>query len=162
LQQTVPIIYSPAVQRLTVPLGGRIVAMVVAAAALSLLVIATVIKPSPKGIGTHLSIGFEPCQFERISKLPCPTCGMTTSFAWFVRGNWMASFYVQPMGFVLALVDGTIFWASLYIALTGRPIQRLMNQLPGMTLTLAAMGLGIAAWGWKILIYLRGIDGWGS
>jgi hypothetical protein len=37
-----------------------------------------------------------------------------------------------------------------------------MNQLPGMTLTLAAMGLGIAAWGWKILIYLRGIDGWGS
>ena len=40
---------------------------------------------------------------------------MTTSFAWFVRGNWLASFYVQPMGFVLALGTGALFWASLFI-----------------------------------------------
>ncbi len=85
---------------------------------------------------------------------------MTTSFSHFVRGNWLASFYVQPMGFLLAIITGGVFWAGLYIAVTGRPIHRLLRQLPMVVLIAAFMGLGIAAWGWKIYIHVHGIDGW--
>ena len=135
-------------------------ALLVAAAMFGVLAIAVSLKPSRSGVGTHQGLGFQGCDFLTRTGLPCPSCGMTTSFAWFVRGNWIASFYVQPMGFVLAIMTGTVFWAALYIALTGRPIQRLLRQLNGAWLIAALMGFGIAAWGWKIFIHLRGIDGW--
>src|SRR5438874_12668882 len=126
MEQDVPIIYTPSVQRVTVPLSGRATALAVSLAMLSVLIIAVLLPPNPQGIGTHRAMGFQRCEFMARTGLPCPSCGMTTSFAWFVRGNWLASIYVQPMGFVLALLTGTVFWAGLYIAITGRPIQRLL------------------------------------
>ena len=161
LDQAVPIIYTPSVERAVVSPGGRLLALGIALAAVSLLVMAVTLKPSPSGIGTHRAMGFAACEFERTTRLPCPTCGMTTSFAWFVRGNWLASFYVQPMGFAVALFAGTIFWAGVYIAITGRPIQRLSRQLPMVWVVSVSMGFAIAAWGWKIFIHLKGMDGWG-
>jgi hypothetical protein len=86
---------------------------------------------------------------------------MTTSFAWFVRGRLLASLYVQPMGAVLAALAGCCVWAGLYLAFTGRPVYRLLYLRPGGHYFLPLLGLGIAAWAWKIFIHLRGIDGWG-
>ncbi len=160
MEQTVPIIYTPSVQRLTVPVSGRFLVAGIALAMLGLLVTAVILKPNPQGVGTHRAMGFQRCEFMARTGLPCPSCGMTTSFAWFVRGNWLASLYVQPAGFVLALLCATTFWASLYVALTGRPIQRLRHQLPAVLLVLSLMGIGIAGWAWKMFIHLRGMDGW--
>jgi hypothetical protein len=86
---------------------------------------------------------------------------MTTSFAWFVRGNVLASLYVQPMGTLLAFAAAVTFWAALYIAITGKPVHRLMRTLPSSYYVLVPVGVGIAAWAWKIFIHLRGTDGWG-
>ena len=85
---------------------------------------------------------------------------MTTSFAHFARGNWLASLYVQPMGFVLAMASGGLFWSGLYMFLTGGPLHRLLQQVPAVPLILGVMGFAIASWGWKIFIHLRGMDGW--
>ena len=85
---------------------------------------------------------------------------MTTSFSWFVRGNWLASFYVQPMGFLLALASGALFWAGLFIAATGAPVHRLLRQIRGVHWIVAILGFAIAAWGWKIFIHLGHFDGW--
>src|SRR5689334_15070226 len=86
--------------------------------AAALLVVAARLNPSPKGVGSHRQLGLQECQFEARTGLPCPTCGMTTSFAHFVRGNIIASFWVQPMGTVLALMATMTFWTALYIALS--------------------------------------------
>lgn len=88
------------------------------------------------------------------------TCGMTTSFSWFVRGNWPASFYVQPMGFLSALACAALFWGGLYLALTGAPIHRLLRQVNLLRCGVLLIGFAIAAWGWKIFIHLNGWDGW--
>jgi len=157
---TVPIIYTPPVQRQSLTFVGRLVSLAVALAALAVLVIAVKLPPSPTGEGTHTGIGLQRCDFLATTGLPCPTCGMTTSFAWFVRANWVASFYVQPMGFALALATGALFWAALYMTLTGSPLHRLTRQLPMTYVVVAVMAFGIAAWGWKIFIHLHGIDGW--
>jgi len=85
---------------------------------------------------------------------------MTTSFAWFVRGNFLASFYVQPMGFVLAVAAAMTFWASIYVAATARPVYVLLSFVPRSYLLLPALLFGAAAWGWKIFIHLHGMDGW--
>jgi len=160
VEQAVPIIFSPSREPNVLLRTARAGAFMISMAALAVLVVAVALPPSAAGVGTHRQMGFPPCAFMMATGLPCPTCGMTTSFSHFVRGNWLASFYVQPMGFVLAILTGTVFWAGIYIALTGRPIHRLLRQLPMVGLVCLFMGLGIAAWGWKIYIHLHGIDGW--
>ena len=85
---------------------------------------------------------------------------MTTSFAWFVRGNWIASMYVQPMGFVLAVMTAMTFWMALYVAATGKPAYVLLGFIPRRYTLLPLLLFGAAAWGWKIFIHLHNIDGW--
>ena len=143
-------------------------ALALALVALAVLVTAVLIRPAPEGVGTHrqiraMGIGQNappPCELLRLTGIPCPTCGMTTSFAWFVRGNWLASLYVQPMGFLLALASGAFFWACLFMAATGAPLHRLLRQVRAVNWIIAIMGFAIAAWGWKIFIHLGHLDGW--
>ena len=159
-QLTVPRIYatSPIRQRLSAP--SRLVALAVSLACLAVLVTAAMIRPNGGGTSTHTQLGLAECQFLRTSGIPCPSCGMTTSFSWFVRGNVLASLYIQPMGTLLALSAAITFWAALYIAITGKPVHRLMRTMPASYYVLIPVGAGIAAWAWKIFIHLRGIDGW--
>src|ERR1051325_12205569 len=91
---------------------------------------------------------------------PCPSCGMTTSFAWFARGNIVASLYVQPMGTILATLSAAAVWVGLYIGVTGKSVHRLGRQIRWMPIILTLMFLWLAAWGWKIGIHVRHLDGW--
>jgi Protein of unknown function (DUF2752) len=161
-QTRVPAIFSPRIEAVTVRAFGRLLAVVVGAICLALLVTAARLTPSPTGMGTHTQLGLDQCQFALRTGIPCPSCGMTTSFAWFARGNFPASFYVQPMGALLALGTAVTFWAAVYIAVTGRSIYRLLPLGPSRYYVPLFMALAIAAWAWKIFIHLHGIDGWHS
>jgi hypothetical protein len=138
----------------------RCIGLVVAGGCLAVLIVAASLLPSHDGLGTHREMGLPECSWLRAYGIPCPACGMTTSFCWFVRGNVLASFYVQPMGCALALLCCVCFWAGLYVALTGRPIYRLLAIFPSRYLYLPPLALAIAAWAWKIAIHLSGHDGW--
>ena len=157
-----PIIYAVA-PRAIVPRSIRLLAGLVAAGCLAVLVLAAWLPPSPTGTATHArALGLPPCNFLRTTKVPCPACGMTTSFAWFAKGNLLASLYVQPMGTVLAILAAACVWGGSYIAISGRPAYRLLTLVPSRYTLLPLLFLGILAWGWKILIHLKGIDGWGT
>lgn len=160
VQHEAPAIFTPPVLPTTAPGTVRFGALILSLCALALLMVAVELPPSPTGLGTHRQMGFPQCAWMTVAGIPCPTCGMTTSFSHFVRGNWVASFYVQPMGFVLALLTCAVFWLGLYIALTGRPIHRLADQVPMVWVICFFMAFGIAAWGWKIFLELHHIDGW--
>lgn len=131
---------------------GRAVAALVSGVCLALFVAAAYLTPDPTGVGTTTRLGLRPCGFLMTTGLPCAACGMTTSYNHFVRGDLLASFWVQPMGFVLAIATGLCFWGAAYIAATGRPAHRLLQRLPGVKITIGAVGFGIAAWAWKILL----------
>ena len=156
----VPIIYTPQVKRQVVGVAGRLIALAVALGALSVLVVGLLLTPAPQGVGTHKSMGFQRCEFLARTRLPCPSCGMTTSVSHFSRGQWLASLYVQPGGFLFALACGAVFWAGLYEFITGSPLHRLSSQVPGIYSVPAILGFFILAWGWKIFIHLRGAGGW--
>jgi hypothetical protein len=134
--------------------------LAIALACLGVLAIAVMISPDKRGVGTHQQLGLSECQFESQTGLPCPTCGMTTSFAHFVRGQVAASFYIQPMGMVLALITMLTFWVALYVALSGRPAHRLLNMVPGRYYAIPLLVFGVLAWAWKMWIHITGRDGW--
>jgi hypothetical protein len=146
------------VGRLT--LSGRLLALVLSAGCLSLLVMSAGLTPSPGGYGTHRQLGMQECGFLARTGLPCPACGMTTSFAWFAHGNLIASFYVQPMGCALAILCAMCVWAGAYVAITGKPLNRVLSVVPDKLFLIPLFVLATAGWGWKMYIHLHGIDGW--
>ncbi len=160
MPQPVPLIYTGPASVRNVDLGWRISLFLISLACLGALVIAARLTPDPNGYGTHTQLGLNDCQFMARTGLPCPSCGMTSSFAWFVRGNVLASLYVQPMGTVLALSAALMFWAGVYIAVTGKPVARLMRTIPARYYVVPLLAWALIAWGWKIYIHVRGIDGW--
>jgi hypothetical protein len=160
MELDVPAIYAGSGERARLGLIGRLTALGVSAGCLAVLLVAIRIKPNASGIGTHEQMGFAGCQFERRTGLPCPTCGMTTSYAYFVRGNWVASFYVQPAGWVAAVATAMGVWAGLYVGLTGRPAYRLVRVLPSGYYLAPFFAVVVLGWTWKIWIHLIGRDGW--
>lgn len=78
-------------------------------------------------MATHRQLGFPPCNLIALMGIPCPSCGMTTSFALTVRAdvvnaaraNWvgmlLAGFcmFVIPWGLASAGIGRAIFVRSL-------------------------------------------------
>jgi len=87
---------------------------------LSLLAIASQLEPSVSGLGTHQQLGLPPCSFRVLFGIRCPGCGMTTSWAYFVRGEWLASMSVNFGGFLLALSSLAMTGLFVRSAWTGR------------------------------------------
>jgi hypothetical protein len=158
--QSFPVIYARSLSPTHLTTFARLLAFAISIACLAVLMIAAWLEPSPTGIGSHRRMGLEPCQFELRTGVPCITCGMTTSFAYFVRGQLLASLYVQPMGSILALTTALIFWTALYVALTGRPVHRITRFIPMKAWLIPLFTLTILAWMWKIWIHLTNRDGW--
>ncbi|HID23661.1 MAG TPA: DUF2752 domain-containing protein [Planctomycetaceae bacterium] len=103
--------------------GGAVFILVVFA-------VAFVLTPSPSGIGTHEQLGLPRCSFRLLTGLPCPSCGMTTSFAWFVRGEFRRAFACHIGGTLLAAAAALAVPVCLVVAAVGkrgwlRPLGRL-------------------------------------
>jgi hypothetical protein len=90
--------------------GRRIVLAALALVLLVLLVTAGTLTPDARGHGTHERLGLPPCTFYVIFARPCPACGMTTSWAWLLRGE---------IGHALAANTGGTLLAGL--SLLGAP-----------------------------------------
>ena len=162
LTPVVPNIYAVPPTAEPVGVWGRVLAAAVGLGCLGVLALAASLPPSGAGMGTHSdALGLPPCNFLQRTGLPCPSCGMTTSWAWASKGHLPASLYVQPMGTVLALLAAACVWGGLYIAFTGRPAHRLLRMLPARYTLLPLLLLAALAWGWKILLHLNKWDGWG-
>lgn len=70
-------------------------------------VIAWRLKPytedgSARQMETHRQLGLPPCTFYLMTDMPCPSCGMTTSFALLIRGDVWNSLRANQVGTLLA------------------------------------------------------------
>lgn len=78
------------------------------------------VKPNPLGHGTHLQLGLTPCPSVVWFHRPCPACGLTTSFAHTVRGQFAQAVESNPFGPVLYAFFTITAWLMLFGALTRR------------------------------------------
>jgi hypothetical protein len=133
----------------------RFASLILALGSGALLAVAWGLRPASAGFGTHEALGLPPCSWPSRFGLPCPSCGMTTSFAHAAKGNLLASFAAQPMGCILAILTGMVLVGSLWTLATGRTVwpvyERLWNARGLWLLGLAAL----LAWGYKIAL-MRG------
>jgi hypothetical protein len=155
-----PLIFAPLTHPRRLSASGRALALGLALGCAAVLAVAVWVQPDPSGVSSHTQLGMRPCAWPQRLGIPCLTCGMTTSFSHFVRGQVAASFYVQPMGAILAVTVAMAFWGGLYVALTGRPAYRLLRCVPALYYVTWLVALTLGAWAWKIGIHLSGHDGW--
>ena len=115
------------------------------------LATARALRPDPRGFGTHTQLGLGACAFRELTGKGCPACGMTTAFAWSVRGLWVEAWRANPAGAVIApaLGLGLLPWLVVAAA-TGRPRPFASADVPLVASVLAVVGLSLAAWGLKL------------
>jgi hypothetical protein len=78
-----------------------------------LLGIAAWLQPDPSGMGTHQQLGLPTCTSVSLLGIRCPACGMTTSWAWMIRGRVDRAMGCNIGGTILFLVAGiSIPWLS--------------------------------------------------
>src|ERR1700675_3276365 len=108
--EAVPVIYTRAEGATPLKVSSRVIAGIIAVSCLAVLVIAVRLRPDSTGTGTHRQLGFAACEFKARTGLPCPSCGFTTAFSYFAHGKFVASFYTQPMGALLAWATAITVW----------------------------------------------------
>jgi len=74
----------------------------------------------PRHMETHRQLGLPPCTFYSMTGVPCPSCGMTTSFSLLVRGDVLNSLRANAVGTVLAAFCLALVPWGLACVLRGR------------------------------------------
>jgi hypothetical protein len=145
----VPVIYTRYSAPEPMSLAARLMAALVGTVCLTVLSVAAWLHPNGRGYGTHQQLGLAPCAFKLRTGLPCPSCGYTTAFTYFAHGKPLSSLITQPMGALLALAAAVAIWVGFYIAITGRPVHRLLKLVPSRYYVMPLLGSALLAWGWK-------------
>lgn len=98
----------------------RALTLVAGVALLALLIIARCLTPESSGFGTHQQLGLPPCTAVVLMGIPCPACGMTTSWAYTLRGNLREAAYSNAGGMLLAFIAMAFLPASCYFSYSGK------------------------------------------
>jgi hypothetical protein len=101
---------------------------------------------------THRQLGLPECTFKGMTGKPCPSCGMTTSFALFIRGDLWHSAQANFVGTLLALFCLLLIPWCLFCAVRGRYflILSLEWALPRFVVVFATLML--LRWGVVLLL----------
>jgi Protein of unknown function (DUF2752) len=136
------------------PLGWlvRCLLLAVAAGILGILVLARKLEPDPRGFGTHTQLGMRPCSFLRMTGRPCPACGMTTSFAWFVRGRIDRSWQANAAGCVFALLSVPLMAWLVASTVANQPCGFKTLSRPVVFLIVTAVVLSLATWLVRLMV----------
>lgn len=133
----------------------RFRAMAVFAACTAVLGVASALKPDPRGFGTHQQLGLPPCISEEYLGIPCPLCGMTTSFTLMADARPVDAFHAQPAGAFFFVATVLIAAGAASTAITGHMPGFLHPLLKSRILTGVTIVVMLSAWAFKFLQLTR-------
>jgi len=107
---------------------------------------ATTGAPGAPHTGLHTRLYLPPCLFLTITGLPCPFCGLTTSFALLTHGHLGHAFLANPSGPLLYSIMLFLLITYIVLRLRGREnlLLDLTRRFPGKTLIIALAVMWIA------------------
>ncbi len=91
------------------PWWGRAILVTLTAFVVLVFAVAIYLDPyeddgTPRRMETHRQLGLPPCTFKLATNLPCPSCGMTTSFSLLIRGDVRNSLWANAAGTLLGVL----------------------------------------------------------
>jgi hypothetical protein len=103
-------------------------------------------------MGSHQQLGLPECNFKSLTSIPCPSCGMTTSFSLLMRADVWNSLQANFAGTILATF-GLLFvpWAFAS-AFFGRFVLIRSLEIVIFRLALVFLILLFGRWGLVILL----------
>ena len=115
--------------------------------------VAALLTPDARGIGTHQQLGLPPCTTEAVLGIPCPFCGMTTSFSHMAHGQVVEAVVVQPAG-ALGFVIAAALALGLSAAVATGAAPSNWRQIRRSRKVFVAAGITIAiAWLYKLSVH---------
>lgn len=121
----------------------------------TVLGIALSLSPDPSGMGTHRQLGLGGCTILTLTGVPCPMCGMTTTFTHLAHLHVFEGVINQPFGLVLFLMTVLAFViGGLDLIRPGRRWKRILDWIDRREAAVAYGLLGgmFAGWAYKIWI----------
>ncbi len=127
--------------------------------AIAVIAASVVLAPDASGYGTHQRLLMLPCIFRMATHLPCPLCGLTTSFALTARGRVVEAFESNVLG-------PPLFAATLLVVVVSG-----LSLFSGMSAFVLATSIlhhaGAARWlvvsilaAWPVNMYLYVVQHW--
>ena len=114
------------------------------------LAIATRLQPSPSGLGTHQQLGLPPCTIRVLWGIRCPSCGMTTSWAYAVRGQWGEALQANASGLLLAVACAAAVLVMASATFVGRWPSRSW-MVAGLWSVSVIWLIALAEWAYRLL-----------
>ena len=111
-----------------VRLADRLVWGAAGAVAWPVLGTAAWLHPDARGFGTHQQLGLPPCTFEAMTRVPCPGCGLTTSFAAMAHGHVVEALRAHLMGPLLFALTVAVAAAAPGGVRRGWSVLRVLSQ----------------------------------
>lgn len=85
-----------------------------------------------------------------VTGLPCPFCGLTTSLALAVRGEWIASLRVQPLGIFVLLTALILVGLNLPTIYRRIDFDKLVRSRRGTIFVYTFLLIILLSWFYKI------------
>jgi hypothetical protein len=128
------------------PLLQRLLWWGIAGSCVLVLAAAAVVEPDSRGYGTHTQLGLPPCGFLLLTGSPCPGCGLTTAFAYGIRGHWSQAASANPLGLALFLVVCLCIPLGVTAALRGWSLDAVIERFALNRWALAFAGCAVVFW----------------
>jgi hypothetical protein len=111
---------------------------------------------SARRMETHRQLGLPPCTFYGTTGVPCPSCGMTTSFALTVRGDLLNAARANAVGMLMALTALAFIPWSLVCVFARRPFLIYSLDKALTAVILIFLGLMLLRWAVVLVVYFWG------
>ena len=130
----------------------RVIGATLAVPAAVVLGTALWLEPDPSGVGTHQQLGLGGCTVLTTFGVPCPMCGMTTTFTHLAHLHVVDGVVNQPFGVVLfgLTVLGLLTGAADLVRPAGRwrRLIAVVDQNEGTIASVILLGM-FGGWAWK-------------
>lgn len=105
--------------------------------------IASWLRPDPRGFGTHQQLGMPPCTFTALTGIPCPGCGLTTSFAHMAHLHPLAAFRAHLMGPLLFAIVLVMAVYGPFAIVRRRPLRVLLDAPAAFPMLMITASAGV-------------------
>ena len=131
--------------------SSRFLLVFFGAVAISLLVTARCLEPATEGFGTHQALGLPPCNFRLMFDVPCPACGMTTSWSLLTRGRFVESIHANVGGFLMGLAAAVFGFWMLVSGIRGQWLIGFPRSIVVFTTLCSILGATAVNWVFQLL-----------